>query len=52
MNTEMLKRARELWSVDYMSHYENRANMRKWEGGACGQRQWELAFVEKGGEGK
>ena len=22
------------------------------EGGACGQRQWELAFVEKGGEGK
>jgi len=30
MNTEMLKRARELWSVDYMSHYENRANMRKW----------------------
>ena len=30
MNTEMLKRARELWSVDYMSNYENRANMRKW----------------------
>jgi hypothetical protein len=26
----MLKRARELWAVDYLSYHENRANIRKW----------------------
>jgi len=30
MNTTMLKRARELWSVDYLPYHENRANIRKW----------------------
>ena len=30
MDTTMLKLARTLWSVDYLSYQENRANIRKW----------------------
>jgi hypothetical protein len=30
MNVKMLKRVRELYNVDYISHEENRANQRKW----------------------
>jgi hypothetical protein len=30
MKTNMLKRARELWNVSYISRTENRANQRKW----------------------
>jgi len=30
MNIIMLKRARILWSVDYLPYHENRANIRKW----------------------
>ena len=30
MKTNLLKRARELWNVSYISRAENRANQRKW----------------------
>lgn len=30
MDITMLKRARTLWSVDYLPYRENRANIRKW----------------------
>ena len=30
MKINLLKRARELWNVSYISREENRANQRKW----------------------
>ena len=30
MDIKYLKIARRLWNVDYITCYENRANMRKW----------------------
>jgi hypothetical protein len=30
MKTNLLKRARELWNVSYISREKNRANQRKW----------------------
>jgi len=30
MNVTMLKKVRELYNVDYIPYWENRANQRKW----------------------
>jgi hypothetical protein len=30
MNTSMLRRARELWCLDYIPYHQQRANIREW----------------------